>query len=60
MRFRVAVSMVFRGETAAAWPLLEASLAESRRLGLRVGESQALGFLARRAQGQGDVRARSR
>ncbi len=54
MRFRVAVSMVFRGEAAAAWPLLEESLSESRRLGLRLGESQALGFLAGKARHEGD------
>jgi hypothetical protein len=54
MRFRIAASMVFRGETAAAWPLLDEVLRESRRLGNRLGECQALGFLADRANAQGD------
>jgi len=54
MRFRIAASMVFRGDTAAAWPLLEEVLRESRELGNRLGESQALGFLAGRAEAQGD------
>lgn len=54
MRFRVAASMVFRGDADAAWPLLEAQLAESRRLGVRVGESQAIGFLAGKARRDGD------
>ena len=42
-----------RGETAAAWPLLEESLRESRRLGIRLGESQALG-ISSRAEAQRD------
>ena len=57
MRFRIAANMVIRGETAAAWPLLEEVLRESRELGNRLGESQALGFLAERA---GRDRATSR
>ena len=55
MRFRIAANMVMRGEEATAWPLIEDALAESRRLGTRVGESQALGFLARKAYGEGDL-----
>jgi hypothetical protein len=47
--------MVMRGEAATAWPLLEDSLRESRQLGMRVGESQALGFLARKAYAEGDL-----
>ncbi len=54
MRFRIALSMVFMGEAAAAWPLLEESLRESRQLGNRPAESQALGILAGRANRQGD------
>jgi predicted ATPase/class 3 adenylate cyclase len=54
IRFRIAASMAIRGETDAAWPLLEESLRESRQLGSRIGESQALGFLAGRAEGLGD------
>jgi predicted ATPase/class 3 adenylate cyclase len=54
MRFRVAANMKMRGETAAAWPLLEDALRESRRLDLRLGESQALGFLAQKAYTDGD------
>ena len=54
MRFRIAASMVFRGEADAAWPLLEEVLRESRQTGNRLGESQALGFLAGRAEGHGD------
>jgi len=54
MRFRVAASLVLRGEVAAAWPLLEDALAESRMLGNRLGESQALAYLAERPESQGD------
>ncbi len=55
MRFRIAANMVFRGEGDAAWPLLEETLREARRLGSLLGESQALGFLVQRAQGDGDL-----
>jgi predicted ATPase len=55
MRFRIAASMVMRGERDAAWPLLEASLAEARELGSSVGESQALGFLVQKAWAEGDL-----
>jgi len=54
MRFRIAASMVLRGETAAAWPLLEEVLQESRLLGNRLGECQALAYLAERPARQGD------
>lgn len=55
IRFRIAANMVMRGETATAWPLLEAALHSSRQLGLRLGEGQALGFLAQKAYGDGDL-----
>lgn len=55
LRFRIAANMVLRGEAEAAWPLLEAALRASRELGLRLGESQALGFLVQRAYGSGDL-----
>jgi predicted ATPase/class 3 adenylate cyclase len=55
MRFRIAANMVMRGETDVAWPLLEDSLRESRQLGMRVGESQALGFLVQKAYRDGDL-----
>ena len=55
MRFRIAANMVMRGNTEEAWPMLEASLQEARSMGLRVGESQALGFLVSRAYRSGDI-----
>lgn len=55
MQFRIAANTVIRGETAAAWPLLEEALQTSRQLGNRLGESQALGFLARKAREGGDL-----
>ncbi|WP_411277995.1 ATP-binding protein [Gaiella sp.] len=54
VRFRVAVSILFRGDADAAWPLFEASLTDSRQLGNRVGECQAIGFLAGKARRNGD------
>jgi tetratricopeptide (TPR) repeat protein len=54
-RFRVAANMVLRGEEAAAWPLLEEALRESREIGSRLGEGQALAFLARKAHAEGDL-----
>lgn len=44
-----------RGETVAAWPLLEESLRAFRRLGLPRGEAQALGYLAERALAEDDL-----
>ena len=44
-----------RGETAAAWPLLEESLRTFRQLGLPRGEAQVLGYLAEKAYGDGDL-----
>ena len=55
MRFRIAANMVMRGEWETAWPLLEASLSEARRLGHTIGECQALGFLSDKAHREGDV-----
>ncbi len=55
MRFRIAANMTMRGETAAAWPLIEDSLREARKLGSRVGESQALAFLVQKAYAEGDL-----
>jgi tetratricopeptide (TPR) repeat protein len=56
LRFRIAANMVMRGGHAAeAWPMLEESLREAREIGLRVGESQALGFLVSRAHRSGDL-----
>ena len=55
MRFRVAASLAMTGRQAAAWPLLERSLQESRDLGNRIGEAQAIGFLAEKAYAEGDV-----
>ena len=46
--------MFMRGEKEAAWPLLEEALHESRRLGIRLGEAQALAFLADKAESEGD------
>ena len=54
-RFRIAANMVNRGETTVAWPLLEESLRESRDLGNRVGECQALGYLMRQACEEDDL-----
>ena len=54
MRFRVATSMVIGGDAAAAWPLLEGVLLESRVRGNRPAESQALAYLAERLERQGD------
>jgi predicted ATPase/class 3 adenylate cyclase len=55
MRFRLAASMAMRGEYEAAWPLLEACLAEARELGHPIGECQALGFLMQKAYLEGDI-----
>ena len=55
LRFRVAANMVMRGENAQAWPLLEDSLREFQLAGLRPGESQVLGFLADKAEADGDL-----
>src|SRR3954454_1149848 len=55
LRYRVAGNMVDRGETAAAWPLLEESLRTFRQLGLPRGEAQALGYLSEKAYGEGDL-----
>ena len=55
LRYRVAANMTETGEQAAAWPLLEESLRTFRQLGLRRGEAQALGYLADRAYGEGDL-----
>jgi predicted ATPase/class 3 adenylate cyclase len=55
MRFRVAANMAMRGEYEAAWPLLEACLAEARERGNPLGVCQALGFLADKAHQDGDV-----
>jgi len=55
LRFRIAANMVMRGEAEAAWPLLEDALRTARELGLRLGESQALGFLVERAYKAGDL-----
>ena len=57
LRFRVAANMTFRGETTAAWPLIEDHLDESRRLRIPVFECQALGFLGWRAREAGDLAA---
>ncbi|MEJ7792199.1 MAG: adenylate/guanylate cyclase domain-containing protein [Gaiellaceae bacterium] len=55
LRYRVAGNMVDRGETAAAWPLLEESLRTFRQLGLPRGEAQALGYLAEKPHAEGDL-----
>ncbi len=55
LRFRIAANMAMRGETEDAWPLLEASLQESRQSGRRLGECQALGFLVFRSYAEGDL-----
>lgn len=47
--------MVDRGETAAAWPVLEESLRTFRRLGLPRGEAQVLGYLAVKSEEEGDL-----
>jgi non-specific serine/threonine protein kinase len=47
--------MVNRGETAAAWPLLEESLRTFRQLGLPRGEAQVLGYLSEKAHGDRDL-----
>ena len=55
LRYRVAGNMVDRGETAAAWPLLEESLLTFRQLSLPRGEAQVLGYLAEKPHGEGDL-----
>src|SRR4051812_48708558 len=55
LRYRVAGNMVHRGETAAAWPLLEESLRTFRQLGLPRGEAQVLGYLAEKPHAEGDL-----
>jgi predicted ATPase/class 3 adenylate cyclase len=57
LRYRVAGNMVARGETAAAWPLLEESLREFRQLDLPRGEAQALGYLAEKPREEGNLAA---
>ena len=54
IRFRIAANMSIRGDTAAAFPLLEDVLRRSRRLGMKPAESQALAFLADKADADGD------
>ena len=54
-RFRIAANMVMRGEKEAAWPLLDEALQEARRLGIRVGEAQALAFQAEKAYSEGEL-----
>ncbi len=54
LRFRVGANAYNRGEPGTAWPLIEGALEESRRLGVRVGECQALGVLGLRARDEGD------
>ena len=55
LRYRVAGNMVRRGETAAAWPLLEESLRTFRQLDLPRGEAQVLGYLAEKPREEGDL-----
>ncbi len=55
LRYRVAGNMVDRGETAAAWPVLEESLRTFRRLSLPRGEAQVLGYLAVKSEEEGDL-----
>ena len=55
LRYRVAGNMVDRGETAAAWPLLEESLRTFRQLGLPRGEAQVLGYLAEKPHAEGGL-----
>lgn len=55
LRFRVGANAFNRGESGMAWPLIESALEESRRLGVRTGECQGLGFLARKAREDGDL-----
>ena len=55
IRFRIAANMSIRGDTAAAFPLLEDVLRRSRRLGMKPAESQALAFLADKADADGDL-----
>ncbi len=54
-RFRVATNMIYRGERAEAWPLMEGALDDFLRLGMRLGECQVLGVLAQRSYREGDV-----
>ena len=58
LRYRFAANMVKRGETAAAWPLLEESLRTFRQLDLPRGESQVLSYLGECLYEEGD-RARA-
>ena len=54
-RSRIAANMMMRGDTAHGWPAMEECLLESQRLGLRLGEAQALGFLSNKAYEEGDL-----
>ena len=55
VRFRVAANMVMRGETAAAWPLMDEALETFRQLGMRLGEGQVLVFLGEKAYQERDL-----
>ncbi len=55
IRFRIAASMVFRGDAPSAWPQLEELLRDARETGVRPAECQALAFLVGRAYRAGDI-----
>ncbi len=55
LRFRVAANLTNQGEGEAAAASIEESLEEFRRLGLRVGEAQALGYLGVVAARRGEL-----
>ena len=52
-RFRIATNMIFRGETADGWPLMERALEDFDRRDLPLGRSQVLGLLAQRSYAEG-------
>ncbi|MGL6279552.1 MAG: ATP-binding protein, partial [Gaiella sp.] len=54
LRFRIGANAFNRGDSDTAWPAIERSLVEQRRLGVRAGECQALGYLGLKAREEGD------
>ncbi len=55
VRFRIAANMFMRGETDAAWPLLDAALDDFRERDMPLGEGQVLAFLGEKAFREGDL-----
>ena len=55
VRVRAAANMIFRGEAAAAWPILEDALGKFRDLDMRRSEGEVLGFLSDKAYRENDL-----